>query len=37
MQTYGAFARAAILSSALRHGVDVNKVVVRSDGQEVTV
>lgn len=35
--TYGAFAHAAVLPSALAHSVDVNKVVMGTDGQEVSI
>lgn len=35
--TYSAFPHAAVLSAVVRHSVDVNKVVVGSNSQEVTV
>lgn len=37
MFTYSAFPHATILSAILRHSIDVNKVVMGSNSQEVTV
>lgn len=35
--TYSAFPHTAILSAIISHSIDVNKVVMGSNGQEVTI
>lgn len=37
MGTHSAFPHSAVLSAVLRHSIDVNKVVMGSNSQEVTV